>query len=89
MSLLALEYLRRVVFDLVDSAEHRVVLFCLFDHADDHGRRMFPSVTTLARACRREPAFVEGVVTRPSGVDWSALLPYDVVAGGPRAPPPP
>jgi hypothetical protein len=59
---IALDYLVLVVFPIIDSAEHRVILSRLFHRADGHGARMFPSLETLAQECRREPVLVEGVI---------------------------
>jgi hypothetical protein len=62
MSLLAQDYLRTVVYRLIDNAEYRVVLSVYFDYADNHGRRMFPGADTVAHLCVREPTFVQQVV---------------------------
>ena len=58
----AFDYLKTEIFPRLDSAEHRVLLFCLLAYADRHGRRMFPGLERLAAECRRERVFVEGML---------------------------
>jgi len=56
------DYLTEIGFARIDAAEARVVLFRLFNYADIRGRRMFPSVATLAAECRRPPELVEAAI---------------------------
>ena len=62
VSLIAFDYLTRVVFRLIDDAEARVILFRLFNYADEHGRRMYPGIERLAAEVRRDPMLVAGVL---------------------------